>query len=69
MCLATWIAKLATPPAPPWTRIVSPAFNFNVSSIETSAVSPISASEAHSTCVSFSGFFATIAALIATFSA
>jgi hypothetical protein len=32
------MAKLATPPAPPWIRIVSPDFSFNESSTERSAV-------------------------------
>ena len=68
-CLASWIAKLATPPAPPWIRIVSPDFSFSESSIEHSAVSPVSAKAAASTCDIAAGFFATMAAVIAIFSA
>src|SRR5215203_2393595 len=44
------MAKLATPPAPPWIRIVSPDFSFSESSIEHSAVRPVSARAAASTC-------------------
>jgi len=46
------MAKLATPPAPPWMRIVSPAFSFRESSIAQSAVRPVSATAAASTCES-----------------
>jgi len=38
ICLASWIAKPATPPAPPCMRMVSPGFSLMVSSIDTSAV-------------------------------
>src|SRR6516225_4950190 len=44
------MAKPATPPAPPWMRIVSPRLSFNVSSIALKAVSPVSAKAAASTC-------------------
>src|SRR3984893_7787112 len=63
------MAKLATPPAPPWIRMVSPGLSFNVSSTALSAVRPVSASAAAFTCDIASGFLATITALIATFSA
>ena len=47
-CLAIWMAKPATPPAPPWTRMVSPDLSSRVSSTEISAVSPMRASAAMS---------------------
>ena len=53
---------------PPWIRIVSPAFSYSVSSTVHSAVSPVSASAAASTCVMLAGFFATMAPPIAIFS-
>jgi hypothetical protein len=49
--------------------MVSPDFSFRVSSIATMAVRPASATAAASTCDSAAGFFATIAALMAIFSA
>ena len=49
MCLASWMAKPATPPAPPWIRMVSPALSFSESSTAQIAVRPVSASAAAST--------------------
>src|SRR6516164_1909061 len=40
------MAKLATPPAPPWIRIVSPGLSFNVSSIALRAVRLVKATGA-----------------------
>ena len=48
--------------------MISPDFSFSESSIETRAVSPVSASAAASTCEIAAGFLATMAASIAIFS-
>src|SRR6266545_1439062 len=50
-------------------RIVSPGLSFNVSSMALSAVRPVSAKAAALTCDRPAGFFATIAAFSAIFSA
>jgi hypothetical protein len=63
------MAKPATPPAPPWIRIVSPACSLIVSSSEISAVSPASAIAAHCAWLSRSGLRATISCRMAIFSA
>jgi len=63
------MAKPATPPAPPWIRMVSPARSRAVSSSAQSAVRPVSASAAASTWPRPAGLRATIAALMAIFSA
>src|SRR5262245_3969916 len=68
-CFASWIAKLATPPAPPCTRIDSPAWSPSVSSRQVTAVRPVSATAAHSRWERASGFLATIDPGIATRSA
>jgi hypothetical protein len=62
------MAKPATPPAPPWMRIVSPRCSFSVFSSVSIAVRPVSAKAAASTCDSRSGFLPTIAAATAIFS-
>ena len=50
MCLASWMAKAATPPAPPWIRMVSPALSCSEFSTAQIAVRPVSAIAAASTC-------------------
>src|SRR5882672_1893099 len=62
-------AKPATPPAPPWIRIVSPRCSFSVSSIALKAVRPVSASAAALSWGRSLDFLATIAVLMAIFSA
>jgi acetyl-CoA carboxylase carboxyl transferase alpha subunit len=69
MCLASWMAKPATPPAPPWIRMVSPALSRAVSSMAVNAVRLTSPSAAASAWLSDAGFLATIPALMAIFSA
>ena len=59
----------ATPPAPPCIKIVSSRWSFRVSSIALKAVRPVRASAAALSWDRLLGFLATIAALMATFSA
>src|SRR5688572_3688909 len=68
-CLASAMAKPATPPAPPWIRMVSPAFSFSVSSSEISAVRPASPIAAACAWLKPSGLRATISWRMAIFSA
>ena len=67
-CLASWMAKAATPPAPPWIRMVSPRLSCSEFSIAQIAVRPVSAIAAASTCDSAAGFLATTFAPTASFS-
>jgi hypothetical protein len=61
------MAMLATPPAPPWIRMVSPALSLMVSSMLILAVSPVSAIAAASICERPAGLRARIDDLTATF--
>ena len=68
ICLASWMAKAATPPAPPWIRMVSPALSCSEFSTAQIAVRPVSAIAAASTCDRPAGFLPTTAAPTAIFS-
>jgi hypothetical protein len=61
--------KNGNPAGCAWMRIVSPRLSFNVSSIALKAVRPVKATAVASTCGGLAGFFATMAALMAIFSA
>src|SRR4051812_17931585 len=69
MCLASWIANPATPPAPPWISTVSPALICSVSSTDISAVRAARPAAAHSICEKRSGLRATRSWRSAIFSA